>query len=65
MFNPTVPFALPLCPDATPIQLASLVALHAQPVDVETSNDRRPPPDAIESSVRLKVYRQGAAAWLS
>jgi hypothetical protein len=63
--NPTVPFALPLCPDATTIQFASLAAFHAQPVNVETSNDSRPPSDAIESSVRLKLYRQGAAAWLS
>lgn len=61
----TVPFALPLWPDAIAIQLAPLDALHAQPESVATSTVKRPPDAGALSDVRLSEKRHGAAAWLS
>ena len=61
----TVPFAEPFCPDAMVIQVAELVADHAQPVNVETPTVSAPPAAPIVSVDRLSVNRQGAAAWLT
>ena len=52
--NPTVPLALPVCPDDTVIHPASLVASHGQPLIVLTSTARRPPAGPIESRERLR-----------
>ena len=60
--KPTVPFALPLWPDAIAIQLWFDEAVQLQPANVDTSNDKRPPAAAIESLARFKEYRHGAAA---
>ena len=60
--RPTVPFALPLCPDVTEIHGTPLVAVQPQPLIVDTSTLRRPPAAAIESPDRLSEKRHGAAA---
>jgi hypothetical protein len=61
----TVPFAFPLRPDWMPIQAAVVVAVHPHPVSVATSTERRPPGAPIESPLRLRSKRHGAAAWLT
>jgi hypothetical protein len=53
---------LPLCDDATTIQFTGLVALHAQPVSVATSTDRRPPLAEMVSPPRLNLKVHGAGA---
>jgi hypothetical protein len=60
--SPTVPFAFPLCPDDTTIQLFALAAVQLQPLRVETCTDRCPPPNPIVSLERLSANRHGAAA---
>jgi hypothetical protein len=60
--SPTVPLEFPLCPDDTTIQLFPLDAVQLQPLSVETSTDRCPPPDPIASLERLSANRHGAAA---
>ena len=62
--SPTVPLALPLCPEDTTIQFDPLVAVQLQPLMVVTSTASRPPAAAIPSPGRLSVNTHGAAAWL-
>ena len=63
--NETVPFDVLLCADATVIHETVLVALQEHPVSVDTATVSGPPPGPIVSLVRLRSYRQTAAAWLS
>jgi len=58
----TVPFPFPDWPDVIVIHPALLVAVQLQPVNALTVTDNPPPPDPIESRVRLMLYRQAAAA---
>ena len=53
-----VPFALPL----VLIQLTSLVAVHAHPIDVFTANDPLPPAAAMDWDAGESVYAHDAPA---
>ena len=63
--SPTVPAAVPFCPDDTAIHGAVVAALQEQPAIVVTSTLRCPPAAPIESRVRLSSNTQDAPAWVS
>lgn len=60
-----VALAFPLEPDETVNQLALDVAVQLHPVSVVSWKESLPPSTPTVSALRLMVYRQAAAAWLS
>jgi hypothetical protein len=59
----TVPFPFPGDPDATVIQLASLAAVHVQPLMAVTVVLRVPPPDVMVVDAGLIWNVHVAASW--